>query len=42
VLVEPTTPNDELFSKITNVGNRSTKATYAEFAESEQHLEWRT
>lgn len=42
VFVEPTTPDDEFVSEIANVGNRSTKAGYSQFAESEQHFQRRT
>jgi hypothetical protein len=41
VFVEPTTSDNEFLSEIANVSNRSTKAGYSEFAESEQHLQWR-
>ena len=42
VFVEPAASDNKLLSEIANVGNRSTKARYAKFAESEQHLQWRT
>jgi hypothetical protein len=41
VLVEPTTSDNELVSEIANVSNRSTKASYSELAEGEQHFQWR-
>jgi hypothetical protein len=38
VLVDPTTPDHKFLSEIANVGDWATKAAYAEFGESEQHL----